>query len=49
MLAKHMQSLSMGYPHKEELDELLRHMFSPEEAVSTLKKIECRTDREAVV
>lgn len=35
-LAKHLSSLGMGYPEKEELLEILRENFSPEEAAVAL-------------
>ena len=31
-LAKHLSSLGMGYPQKEELIEILRENFTPQEA-----------------
>ena len=31
-LAKHLESLIMGYPYTEELIDLLKEMFSPTEA-----------------
>lgn len=31
-LAKHLASLGMGYPEKEELLEILRENFTPQEA-----------------
>jgi hypothetical protein len=31
-LAKHLESLIMGYPYTEELIDLLKEMFNPDEA-----------------
>ena len=31
-LAKHLSALGMGYPEKEELIEILRESFTPQEA-----------------